>query len=135
MKRHGKEVALVHELRRLRTPIGEPIVKIGYRKNCRDFNRLNSCSSNQCGDDKGFYAIPTIWYYDKSPFYQLHTAMDTIDRIDFEKMAFGCWMQSIFGWRRCEHSDFKQIDGVTLQWPAVTLAFGTKYILENELYG
>ena len=31
--------------------------------------------------------------------------------------------------------DFKQIDGVTLQWPAVTLAFpGQKYILENELY-
>ncbi len=29
----------------------------------------------------------------------------------------------------------KRIDGVTLQWPAVTLAFpGRKYILENELY-
>ena len=29
----------------------------------------------------------------------------------------------------------KTIDGITLQWPAVTLVFpGRKYILENELY-
>ncbi len=94
LKRHGKEnLRWFMNFDDFGLLIGEPIVKIGYPEKLPGLQPVGIpfAPSNQCGDDKGFYlaGIPTIWYYDKSPFYQLHTAKDTIDRIDFEKMAFG----------------------------------------------
>jgi len=46
-------------------------------------------ASNTGGDDKSFkqIGVPSIWYREHSFFKQFHTDRDTIDTIDFEKMA------------------------------------------------
>ena len=73
--------------------IGEPCIKVGFPEKLPPLapRRYPFCAADQCGDDKGFHqaGIPDVWYYDRSPFHQLHTAEDTIDIIDFGKMVDG----------------------------------------------
>lgn len=74
--------------------IGDPFIKVGHGEKLPPLysKRYPVVPSTVCsGDDKAFYqlGIPTIWYYDKNPFYYLHTAEDNLDKIDFDKMAAG----------------------------------------------
>ena len=73
--------------------IGEPVVKIGRPEKLPELHpgAFPFVPADQCGDDKGFHlaGIPTVWYYDRTPFHQLHTACDSLDTIDFDKMAAG----------------------------------------------
>ena len=40
------------------------------------------------GDDKSFSlaGIPSFWYNDRGPFYQMHTPLDSLDIVDFDKI-------------------------------------------------
>ena len=94
LKRHGKEdLRWFMNFDDFGLLIGEPVVKIGYPEKLPGVKPVGIPfePADQNGDDKGFHhaGIPTIWYYDREPFHQLHTAKDSLDRIDLEKMAFG----------------------------------------------
>jgi len=43
------------------------------------------------GDDLTFHAagIPSVWYYTKNPFRQLHTVLDTVEIMDYDLMTEG----------------------------------------------
>ena len=74
--------------------IGEPIVRGNMFDKLPPFKskRYRVVESDVYnGDDKSFgvAGIPTLWYYDSNPFSQLHTSCDSIDTIDFGKMAEG----------------------------------------------
>lgn len=76
--------------------IGEPYIKIsypGYPEKTAGLQQVGIPISyaGANGDGLVFYnaGIPTIAYCEKSPFNQLHTAKDSLDIIDYEKMALG----------------------------------------------
>ena len=74
--------------------IGEPIVRGNMFDKLPPFKskRYRVVESDVYnGDDKSFgvAGIPTLWYYDANPFSQLHTSCDSIDTIDFGKLAEG----------------------------------------------
>ena len=71
--------------------IGDPVIKIDFPEKLPPVKsaRYRFVPADQSGDDRVFHdnGIPVLWYYDKNPFNQLHTACDTLDRIDFGKMT------------------------------------------------
>lgn len=73
--------------------IGDPAVKSDYPEKLPAVKsrRYRFVPADQSGDDRVFHeaGIPNFWYYDINPFHQLHTPCDTLDKIDFGKMADG----------------------------------------------
>ena len=94
VKRHGKGVDWLMNFDDFGLLIGAPVIKVNLREKLPPFtsDRYDIIDSQtRDGDDKSFYhaGIPSIWYYDVSPFYQLHTPEDSLEKIDFDKMADG----------------------------------------------
>lgn len=74
--------------------IGEPYIKISHEEKLPQLVSERypiRVTPTLDGDDKSFYhaGIPSVWYFDSNPFYQLHTAADTVDKIDFDKLTSG----------------------------------------------
>lgn len=74
--------------------LGDPRVKIGLKDKLPPLKsqRYPVCDTETYdGDDKSFCnnGIPSVWYYDCNPFNYLHTPCDSIDKVDFDKMAEG----------------------------------------------
>lgn len=92
VKRHGKNVDWLMNFDDFGLLIGAPEIKISLPDK---LPALHSSryeiieTSTLDGDDKSFYhaGIPSLWYYDRTPFNQLHTPYDSLDTIDFDKMT------------------------------------------------
>ncbi len=73
--------------------IGAPLVHVGLKEKLPPLQspRYAMGGYSGSGDDKAFHAagIPTIWYLDRKPWGHLHTARDSMETLDFVKMAEG----------------------------------------------
>ena len=109
VKRHGAEnIKWLMNFDDFGLLIGSPLVRVGLPEKLPAlvsprYPVIKADAYN--GDDKSFCTagIPAVWYYDSNPFNQLHTACDTLDTIDFDKMAAGV-MDAV--------EVFKQLGGV-----------------------
>lgn len=73
--------------------VGAPVVHVGLADQLPPLRSARYAMSGYCGsgDDKAFHAagIPTVWYLDRKPWGHLHTSRDSMDTLDFAKMAAG----------------------------------------------
>ena len=95
IRRHGKEdIKWLMNFDDFGLFIGDPVIKVGLKE------KLPAISSKRYpvietksfdGDDKSFCTngIPSVWYYDRNAFNQLHTPLDSLDIVDIDKMAEG----------------------------------------------
>ena len=92
VKRYGKDVQWLMNFDDFGLLIGAPEIKISLPEKLPALkSELYEVIETQTldGDDKSFYysGIPSVWYYDRNPFNQLHTPCDSLDTIDYDKMT------------------------------------------------
>jgi len=72
--------------------LGTASIYIGHPEKLPELNYpYPTVPARQAGDDKAFHlaGIPTIWLYDIIPFHNLHTPLDTFEKVNIDRLAHG----------------------------------------------